>query len=76
MTRATYHLLKKETVAAKHLEFFVMSLGELREAHYDASFKAIFAKLEYERSPKIGIESPPSVPGDPWNEMFGEKIGA
>ena len=34
----------------------------------------ILAELGYEGSPKIGMESSPSIPGNPGNEIFEGKF--
>ena len=36
------------------------------------ALKVIIGKLDYERFPEIGLESLPSVPGNPGNGIFGK----
>ena len=54
----------KETMIMKSTAYYAPDF--CHEPHND------FRQAEYERSPKIGIESSPIIFGDPWNDFLGE----
>ena len=59
-------VIVQHLVTAKH-RIFVTSRGKLLRAHHEASF---LSNLGYERSPKTGMESLPSIQGNAGNEIF------